>query len=345
MNLYDEQDLKEKMLSSMVFESYLKSNDLSQYNTFLNEISNNTHKSISYLRGLRDVYIHVYASSEDIKCYKNKVKEMKTVRFKHIAFCDELFSLPVEKRNDFVINSGICNSNLIEYFERYKANNGKYSNQIDGFFEQYNEYCEQLKKIKREKGALDNFKLACAYYDDLVNLGFYSIRDYILYLNDTSVQYYTRYSNASRYRKIIKDYDPESWIYYDLMMKENRAKSFFLMKDKIELFNSKLKVNSDLDIIDYYMMVGIPDDSYCHLCEGFLSNCDIVNFKKFISSYRLMNYCQFMDDDPNYMDKNVVAQFLYNNNIPFEYFNYALAKYYAGGLDQYIGRSKKIANL
>ena len=348
-NFWDARDDKEKKLSSMVFNSYLECDDKVHYNALLNEISNKYHKSINYLRCLKEVYLDVYASKDDIKKYKNKVDELKTKSHKFISFCDELFSLPAEKRNNYVISSNISCCDLYNYFEKYKRNNGKYSSQVDEFYKQYVDFFSQYKNDEIENNNLRNYQSSCFYFGNLVNLGFYDIRGYVEYLSSTRYDIKKGISNANSRRKYIKRFDDgESWIDYKLMMEENRKNNFLMIKDRVDLFLSKLSSNESMDIIDYYMIVGVRDDLFVGLCNGFVSNLNILQFKKFISFYKnsnLLSYCQFMYVDSSFSDKDTVIQFLYNNNIPFEYFNFALAKYYAGGLDQYIGRSKKIANL
>jgi hypothetical protein len=280
------------------------------------------------------------------KSIDSSLKESKK-KFCYSEFCDYLFSLPVEERNDYVVSLGKNYSDLKIYFQRYKSNNGVYSDQTDDFLINFKQFYDNRRKQKSKELLLKNYEEGCNFFDKFVDLGFYSISDYMSFYNN-KYDYHKNSLIIKKFKENIKKYDLDSWKEYELCIEENRKKTFLILKDRITLFISKLKMGESFDIIDYYMLVGVPIDSLIKLCNGFISDYDIVFIKKFVRSYkstRLLNYCQFSYDDPNYEEKNIVVQFLYNNNIPFEYFNCALAKYYSGGLEQYIGKSKKIASL
>lgn len=345
---YDARDDSERMFSSLVFDSYIKANDLSEYNHFLSDISNRYHKSINYLKSLRKVYVDTYASQSDLKVYNEKKSELKSGKNKFSKFCDDLFELSSdEERNYFIISSKITFSELMDYLDKYKRHNCKYCEKVDDFCAQFSLFFKNYKNSENEKSAMENYNKSCLYFNNMIELGFYNLGDYVEHFSDSYDSFYKNYYYASFCRNCIKKYDIDSWYDYEYMMKENKKKSFFILKDKIELFNDKLRNNENVDVIDYYMIVGIPFRRYIRLCEGNISVYDLMRFKKFVSSY--LNGCFNSFErypsgvSPSFVDINEdVVCFLNNNGIPFEFYNCALVKYLSGDLDKYIGKSKKI---
>ena len=348
-NLYSKKEIERiKSLSYLVFCYYVDSVDRVDYNKKIKYLSDKTHLQVSYLCSLKDFYFERYATSDEKTAYKLKMQSESVPNY--VIFCDKLFSLKPSERINFIISSKISLSDLKSYFGSYKKNNINESESLDLLIKEYEEYLNYSKNRIKEEKKIISFNEACAFYQNIIDLGFYSIKSYAEYCgkNKEKILY-----NHKKYRNSIKCVDISVYDRYLELLEVNRKKTFLFIKDKVDKFNSDLKncflSGKKYDIIDYYLSVGIPLASFREVCKNFISSGEMANFSNFSSSYIELENSEFdssaIFSSVNFVngreitddEKSMVYSFLKENDIPLVYFNCALIKYANGELDNYIG--------
>jgi len=342
----------ERKISRRVFYAYLETDDIVEFNKKISELSNELKLDEGHLKRLRDVYYRNYASRLERSKHDGKAAMYSNKTPEYILFCDELFQLPENERLEYASNVRYSSFYVKEFLNKYKQKNGKYSSLVDDFYNKYSIYVQ-----KRNKSVLDDkkdlsFYEACSFYEDLIDLGFYNVQDYLQYVADPKDVKKIE-SKCVTYRKRISEFNTELMDQYVIDMEKNREKTYYFTKKNIDSFMDRVKNTiqgfDNVDIIDYYMTIGMPLNSFKKLCKGYV---DISMFNIVFDSYFKME--QGIVDDPkidceyvfngesvSLNDKTKVLNFLYQYNIPYVYFNVALKKYYEGDLSQYIDFEKQ----
>lgn len=346
----------EKKMACKVFKLYLESEDIVDYNKKISDLSTETGLSEEILRSFRYLYYDEYATESEKKLY-NTCKSKDRIP-NYILVLDEIFELPEEDRAKCLFSKGIRLYEIKDFFVNYKKNNGKYSSLVDDFSKQYVNYVKEYNKNAVENRNNEIFDEACSSYDDLVELGFYNSQDYIQYTVEgaleNSLEFKKYVGRFISYKKTLNGFNPNLWDYYSMKMEENRSKAFYLMKDTIDAFLKRVQNTiygiDNVDIIDYYMAIGMSLADFKKLCKDYVGFSGInslfgpylkmelnkIIMPKIDSEYVFNGRTASLDDKMN------VLNFLYQNNIPYIYFNNALKKYFDGGLDQYIDSDKKL---
>lgn len=354
--LKDEHSIAEKELASKVYyyydEYYVKRRDIHMYNIKIKELSDLSKKTEKYLRSLKDVYRDSYATPAQLNDNKERNREYRQKAPKYVEFCDKLFELPVANRNNFILASDISLCILSSMFEKYKKRNGKYAFMVDDFFEQYKLFYDEYCLLEKQKKILIDYNKSIAIFNELIDLGFYSISQYVDYIcngyNFDEVK-----KKIYGVRKKIMKYDAylgnDNWNSIQKRMDDNKKMSYLILKDRIDRFNEMLRENINnpsFNIIDYYLVLGIPFKNYREICSDFVSDFDMDRFQKFIGKYEILqSYTSFFERvDFNISDdeKAMLYSFLKENSIPECYYNFAVEKYVNGELDNYVNVKKKI---
>lgn len=343
-------------LGRQVYEYYkyyrIIRNDAHMYNVKIKELSKSSKYSEKYLRALKNVYRDSYATKQDLideQCFN---VEMSKNLPEYIIFGDKLFELPEARRNNYVLSSKITMSNLNGMLMKYKRHNGKYSCMVDDFLSQYSVFYKEYYEEEKRKNMLIDYKKCLAIFSEIVNLGFYSISHYSEFLYEPGYNYTNSVSYLNSIKRKIMEYDrvygKKNW---DIILKgfeKNRKKSYLILKDRIDRFNSMMseRVNdSKFNIIDYYLIVGISFKNYKDICSGYISRLDMNNFNSFINKYQKSPYdnSYFERIDKKISDdvKAMLYGFLRENSIPECYYNYVVEKYLDGELDSYINVNQK----
>ena len=352
MKKFDAGSAMEKKISRMVFYAYLDTDNIIEFNKKITELSNETKLDEGYLKRLRCAYYDTFASDVERHKHDDKKAYYSGKTPEYILVCDEVFEVPENERVKYMYSMGIKSNSVKEYLAKYKKN-GKYKNLVDDFYDQYMSFIKSINKSVAEDRNDDCFYEACSFYESLIDLGFYNIQDYIQYVIDDSKDFRKVEAKCISYRKNINKFNPELMDQYVIDMEKNREKTYYFMKERIDYFMKRVRNTStgldNVDIIDYYMNIGIPLHNFKKLCKNFEN---IAVFNSIFEPYYKME--QGVLDNPkiacNYVfngrvasfeDKMNVLNFLYQNNIPYVYFNIALKKYFDGGLDQYINSDVK----
>ena len=236
-NLYSKKEIERiKSLSYLVFCYYVDSVDRVDYNKKIKYLSDKTHLQVSYLCSLKDFYFERYATSDEKTAYKLKMQSESVPNY--VIFCDKLFSLKPSERINFIISSKISLSDLKSYFGSYKKNNINESEGLDLLIKEYEEYLNYSKNRIKEEKKIISFNEACAFYQNIIDLGFYSIKSYAEYCgkNKEKILY-----NHKKYRNSIKCVDISVYDRYLELLEVNRKKTFLFIRDKVDKFNSDLK--------------------------------------------------------------------------------------------------------
>lgn len=337
---------REKKLSYLIFCYYVDSKDRHEYSSKVISLSDKLHLEKSYLFSLRDIYLEKYASADDKKEFYSKKKSVP----KYVSFCEKLFSLKPDKRINYIVSYNISLSNLKEFFKSYKMLNYNNVDKVDMMLDEYTEYLKYSKTSSALEKKTINYNEACAFYQNIIDLGFYSIKSYAEYCGKDKEKILY---NHKKYRNSIKCVDISVYDRYLELLEANRKKTFLFIKDKVDKFNSDLKncflSGKKYDIIDYYLSVGVPLSSFREVCKDFISSSEMANFSNFSSSYIELEtsgfYSSTIFSSVNFVngreitddEKSMVYSFLKENDIPLVYFNCALIKYANGELDNYIG--------
>lgn len=360
--LIDAHDNKERALSKEIFDMYMSSNSIGEFNKTLCKKSNAINKTLTYLKELRKVYVEKYATVEEIEEYNLKKSSMRSSVPNFVKFCDDLFNVSPEERCQYLSLKGISLSSVKDSFDKYKARGGEYVGLLDGLLEEYSSFVAEAKCMKENARVEAHYRKSCAFFDKLVAEGFYSISDYLDYVDSINPGH--RQSNSTLYnlwRRIIIDYDADKWREYHYKMKLNKINSLVLMKERIAGFIgmlvTKYRDGASVDIIDYYLTVGIPFKKFKEIGSDYLSDASKALFNKFISSYVEIdgNYYGFdslcktnydnSEIDITEEEKICIVEFLRENNIPDVYFPVALNKYLNGNLDIKVKTLKKNSSL
>lgn len=346
--LKDADSIVEKELATKVY-NYAKKYwfDACIYNAKIKELSESSKYSEKYLRSLKHVYLDLYASEEELNDYRvaNKIIREKDPKF--IEFGNALFELPIEDRNNYVLSSGLslyCVKNMLS---KYKKRNCKYSCMVDDFLSQYVVFNAKYCEFEHEKHMKEDYRECLSIFDQITCLGFYSISHYNDYLFKPGYEYKKNLNHLNSIRKKIKRYDKiygkDNWGIIKNRFESNRKKSFFILKDRIDYFNSKLrecKNDNSFNIIDYYLILGISFKDYRDICSGLISQYDMYNFDIFSKKYEKMIYdtsfFERVDINISEKEKAMLYDFLNKNSIPECYYNFVVDKYINGQLDNYI---------
>lgn len=354
--LNEKNNNEEKVLSKIVFDLYMSSNDINMYNEKiraliidLTENKNKMHKTFNYLKQLLEEYVRKYATDNEKTNYCLKRKTMKTLIPSYVKFCDDLFNVSAHKRCEYLVSKNISVNNVKNNFEKYKKRGGIHYNLLDDFYKEYSLYMTKYNyKLKSRKSRVD-YRTACEFFDKIVELGFYNISDYIDYLDPSKRE--ICYNKAIYTKKIIINHNPEKWESYKCKMERNKVNTYIMMKDKIDEFMEQMingyYNNTPLDVIDYYMIVGIPFKKFKEICFDHFTNSQMALFNIFSSSYANIdekNYDYNNLTKINYKnnktekyiteeEKIYIINFLREYNIPPVYFPLALNKYLKGNLD------------
>lgn len=327
-------------------------NDIHMYNVKIKELSNSSRYSEKYLRALENVYRDSDAAKQDSIDEQCVDVEMSKNPPEYIIFGDKLFELPEARRNNFVLSSKITMSNLNGMLMKYKRNNGKYHYMVDDFLFQFNvfyvDYCESEKKKKK----LIDYKKSLAVFSEIINLGFYSIPHYSDFLYGPGDDYKKSISRLNSLKRKLIGYDgyygKNNWDIISKGFETNRKRTYLILKDRVDSFNLKLRERANdgkFNVIDYYLIVGIPFKNYRDICSGFISRLDMNNFDSFIRQYEKLSYdtSYFERTDVKISDnvKAMIYGFLRENSIPECYYNFAVEKYLNGELNNYINVKQK----
>lgn len=343
----------ERKISSRVFYAYLETNDIVEFNKRIVELSNELDLDEGHLKRLRNVYYRNYASPVEKARHDEKAAMYSSKTPEYVSFCNSLFQLPENERLEYASSVRYSSFYVKEFLKKYKERGGKYSDLVDDFYKKYSIFVQKRNKSVLEDKKDLSFYEACSFYDELVEFGFSNVQDYIQNFIDEFKDFRKIESKCSSYRKFISDFNTDLMDQYVIDMEKNREKTYYFMKERIDYFMERAKNTvqgfDNVDIIDYYMTMGMPLNSFKKLCRGYVN---ISTFNIIFEPYFKME--QGLVDDPkidcNYVfngevvslnDKTKVLNFLYQYNIPFVYFNIALKKYFDGGLNQYIDSEKQ----
>lgn len=360
--LVDLHSMEEKNLSKEIFDLYMNSNNRSEYCSKIKNKSDECGKTCTYLKGLREVYVEKYATEEEKVVYSLKKSSMKPVIPSFVKFCDDLFSVPKNKRCEYLRLKGVTPLNVRKNFDKYKKHCDKYNDMLDNFYKEYSIYVA-IDNYRKEKIRIKKkYQKNCKFFDKLVENGFYSISDYLDYID--SIEPGHRQDNSTMFhlwKREIKNYDADKWEEYRYKMKENKINTLIFMKERIVEFIgmlvAKYRDGASVDIIDYYLTVGIPFKKFKEIGSDYLSDASKALFNKFISSYVEIdgNYYGFdslcktnydnSEIDITEEEKICIVEFLRENNIPDVYFPVALNKYLNGNLDIKVKTLKKNSSL
>ncbi len=356
MLLMDAGTKKERELSYYVFKSYIDSDDMSEYHAKLKIKIKETGLSINYLKQLRDVYVEKYASESDLIKFEEKKRYYNSKFTEYIAFVERVFDMPKDERFDYLLSSKLTISKVNYYFMLYKKRKCKYYSQVDSFLEEYAKYVQNIVDAKNNDREIEQFRFACALFDAIVDSGAYKVSDYVNKFPKEQRKKIRLEVNSSK--KLILSKDEELWNSYCTKIDNNRKIAFGTIKDKVDLFNERLELTTNkldnVDIIDYYLLIGMPIKDYIELCQGFISNKYITYFKVlssgFIQSEKesvdeniiINNNYIFGDRNITQSEKLLVLKFLKENNIPLGFYTFAIKKYAEGGLEEYINLKQKI---
>ena len=351
------ENVEEFNLSRMVFNIYMRCNNLSEYSEGLNELSNKCHKQLSYLRDLRNIYVNEYASREEIILY-NEHKRMIKNGYSDCSIFDHLFKLSTDECNEYLFSTiKIIPLKLKNLVSSYKKTNCSNYDCVEAIYERYVAYYEKKSKLNSDKEFSNQFDNACCEIEKLIDLGFYSLTDYAKFFSSSDVSSTKILSRLSGARNFICRHNRDLWDYYEFCMRENKRNTFLILKDKIDECNERIRLHVSgawkFDIIDFYLLMGMSLSQFKDICSGNVSCYDLAAFNIFSSDY-LDNGSLFINDSSilngKYSvnsriitddEKALIINFLYQYNIPFNYFNVALVKFINGGLDSYINSKVK----
>lgn len=354
MNLkevYERKLVEDKKLSQVVFYLFLASLDMRDYSKKITELSNSCGKHTTYLRSLRVDYLCI-ASTEEKQMYDKKVSDMKSLSPEWLQFGDTFFKelSSFEERFNYLIENEIIISNAKKMLKKYCKEFPCYEKTASDFLKCYTEYypfyCENVKKKK----SLLDYNACLEKFLEVVNSGCYSITDYV-----------QTYGGSKEYwigiRNKIKKYDQyfksNNWAIFFKKLEENRFRSYCNMKDRIDLLYSKI-CDKSIDIIDYYLIIGLSFDKFVDICKGNISEIKLIAFNCFLDPFKqaLSNnplcVCDINSTDYSFgtkvADSDTKAKliaFMEEKNIPLTFFGIVLKKYYSGGLSEYIGGFQK----
>ncbi len=354
----DARNEAERILSKNMYDMYMSSESVPEYNKRVKEISDKEHKIESYLKSMVKVYVERYATDEEVGKYQRKRQTMFNRVPKYVKFCEELFKVDPDERIDYVDSTGESYGKVMEYLNKYRNCHRVYSHLVDEFYDKYSILMEERREKENDERIRKNYKEACKFFDEeIIAKGHYSISDYVDYVDEENKRCMRSY--ASTRKKKINDRNPDAWECYLCKMEVNRRDTYVMLKDNIDSFVGKMVDgfynNKPSDIIDYYMTVGnISFRKFKEICKGHLSTSVISLFNIFIEPYMNMENNVEIEDyfKINYTnsetgksasdeEKICIFEFLRNNNIPEVYFPIAVNKFLKGDLDIKVKTLKK----
>ena len=351
MYKYDARDDAEKVLSKSIFDMYMSSENSCEYNKKIKELSDAQHKYSSFLKSMVKVYVDRYATDEEYGAYCRKRQMMSTCIPKYVEFCENLFRTAPDKRIEYVDSTGISYGTVMEYLRKYRDGRREYSHLVDEFYDKYSILMEERKQKEDDEKIRKNYHDACKFFDDeIISNGYYSVVNYVESFPEKERD--SIRGTVDRKKRFIVKRNRDVWECYMRKMEVNRTNNYVMLKNNIELFVSQMVNgylnNKPVDIIDYYLTVGVPFKTFKEICEGHLSTSELTLFNVFTTQY--MNTGASLEVDvENYFNTNYsnsetgvvasdeeklcVVDFLRKNNIPEIYFPVALNKYLKGDLD------------
>ena len=346
----DARDEAERVLSKNIYDMYMSSENVPEYNKKVKEISDKEHKIESYLKSMVKVYVERYATDEEVGKYERKRQTMSNRVPKYVKFCEDLFKIEPDKRIDYVDSTGESYGDVLVYLKKYKECHRTYSHLVDEFYDKYSLLMEDRRQKENDERIRKNFKDACNFFDDeVISKGFYSVADYADYVNDKNKKRVRSYAEGRR--KIIIARNPDVWECYLRKMEVNRTYAYVMLKNNFDSFVNQMvdgfRNGRPVDVIDYYMTVGnVSFKKFKDICEGHLSKSVISLFNIFITPYLNMengvevkdyfriNYTNLeTGKTASEEEKICIYEFLRNNDIPEVYFPIAVNKYLNGDLD------------
>lgn len=346
----------ERVLAENMYNIYMSDivKTQSDYESQLRQLvvdleKNRQHKTIKYLKAIMEDHISYYATDKQVADYYRKRKTMSNRVPKYVKFCEELFKVDPDERIDYVDSTGESYGKVMEYLNKYRNCHRVYSHLVDEFYDKYSLLMEERRQKEADERIRKNFKEACRFFDEeIIAKGHYSISDYVDYVDEKEKRKMRSFADGRR--KIIANRDSDVWKCYVRKMEVNRTNTYLMLKDNIDSFVGKMVngyLNNDpVDIIDYFMEVGISFKKFKEICDGHLSTSSISLFNIFTTPYMNVDNNYEIDDyfKINYTnsetgksasedEKICVYEFLKHNNIPDVYFPVALNKYLKGDLD------------
>lgn len=350
-------------IARMVFDLYCNSSSIAEYSYGISRISKQMRLEIKYLRSLKNLYYEIATSDQKRK--HNLAKEKyKNERLMSVDFVDDILKKGESERIKYLIDMNIPTYELEKRFSLYINNKQLSEIQKANLKQIYNDFISAIENLKKENNIEkrnNEIKDAIKFFDSMIlsgNNNFYDINEYIDYYCQTmSVSKRTMAARVSKYKKILEN----EGLLADYMLKieDMRKNKYEEMHESIDIMLkniSQIDVNS-FDIVDYYLLIGLPIMEFKKLCKGFISSIEMSKFNylttKFIGCEKnyvpedeimRMNY-SFIVNGERYSltetEKLYVIEFLKENNISLSLYQMAAFKYINGTLDRYLKSKSK----
>ena len=263
-------------IAKEVFEAFIMSETRDDFNKKLKELSLKYHKTSTFLRQIKDDYYLDVASKEEQNLYVNTKLRITEGDKKYKIVIDKLLSMTEEERIQFIKDEKLHRKDVNVLFNNYfkkKKNEDVYKLKewMDNYFDSKTEIQFNDTKMK-----------AYTYLEELVGNGYYYVGDYVsdFYLKHDSDKVSFK-ENMKYIMDFVKYNYPEMYEHYINKMEINRKIRFNTLKPNIDDFIGNM---DNLDIVDYYIMFGIPINDFLRLCKGLIDKEYVPNLINFLIS-------------------------------------------------------------
>lgn len=354
-------------LGKMIFYEYINLCDRGKYIKFIAELSLELGINRDDLRKFKDIYYKKYASFEEKKIHDNVSKLLEKIKFKKmydsfviLENCVTMSDSDAFKELEKLGKKSVIKSKIKCFVKRHP----EYKNTLEELYERYENYLKKMFDdaiIERHKEKINRAKQC---YLDLVRHGFWEGKECWLYLAYKDQE---RYPNIP-FQELVRKSRQTLAMYRNVLSENNMFESFsdMLELNRISYFKeNEKKINEfidiirgincndvSFDIIDYYVMLGIPVEKLKLLCKdqihnsesglinaffGRFTSFDQNNINSFISAehIRKTSYTISNVEITDEIKEEVISLFE-EYNIPYMYFSIGLRRYLSGDFLKYV---------
>lgn len=348
---------KDIVYARKVFEAYIGTESIKEYNQEIKRLSIESGKNETYLRALLTEFENFCATQEE----KEKIKEVRTRNNKkvYIEFVENITSLNNEEIKKQVLSKEIKKTEVVkrfkDYLEKIKDQEKiEIAKKVYAYIMSIYEEIENEEKEKQEKEKHDK---VIELFNKIVNEGYITIKDFARENHSKYRMEKKQFiENLYRMKKYLEERN--EYKYYEEMLDANRKFTYKQLEQKIDIMlkglldnYEKVSCENNYDIIDYYLEIGMNPNTFIELCEGFVDEKEITKLKHFFRYYA--DYEKYPDvqipTTINIMGQqipeeiiNEILELMEEHNIQKRYVYICCKKYALGQLDKYLTISKKM---
>lgn len=323
-------------LGRYLFNVYISSDFIEDYYDQLSKIDKN--KTITYYNDLLKSFIKNCANKEEKAMYDEKRKKFEEDRKRKIeekkSFILNLFNQDSQLAYETLYTLEYQPSEVNKLVKLFK-NDG-----VGGILqwgEGYQEYFGRQKEIKRKEQMEQERDVLKDLCNRFVESGYYSFTDFSHFVKINKLPIT---DDSEKLRDRLREHNLKG--FYDAKLEENKMKFWSSIGFKIKLLKDFIKEDS-LNIIDYYLLIGISTKRFNKDFKNFLSyDINMFLLKNKLPDIETSDNCLintqyevngiFISDDI----RDKIVEFYLQNHIPLVYLISGFKLYLNGKFNEYL---------